>query len=159
MGHGKSDCAWEACGKVDANQIGQDFICLSRQGSDLYGHYEPTCVPSTYNPTKQKIEVLVRCLSDVETAGIFKGNPPVILSADFNGFFQSCKFNIAFNVDPLGLLKSAMGAAAYQDFADPDQRGFRFLDLVKPVEKQLKILVVPWMATPNDRVQLLLNNI
>ncbi|HEX7635495.1 MAG TPA: hypothetical protein VF427_09490 [Noviherbaspirillum sp.] len=155
MGHGKSDCAWQACGKLKDNEIGQDFICLTRSGDHLLGHYQPYMVPPSYVGRPQSINVLVRCLSEKETNDIFKGDTPTMLFADFNGFMQASRFNICFTGEEvMPMMCRHVSPVLYADFVDPDKRGWRFHDLVSPVP-DLKFMVMPWMPTAAERVTLL----
>lgn len=150
MGHGKSHCGRLAS---NHNEVGQDHICLSRDNEHLYGHFEMTHMPPSFSPKPQKIVTLVRCLSKVETENMFGDNEREVMFANQNNFFQSCKFNICFTVDPLGMLQRELGER-YLEYSNDDHRGNRFFNLISNNEN-LKYVVLPWMNDINEKAKML----
>ena len=157
MGHGKSHCARIASGDSRSNEVGQDLICLSRTGDELFGHYEMSHVPNVFKPEPSKIEVFVRCLSEEETNKTFNGNKLDILFAEHDSFFQACRFNITFTVDPMGTLRQSLGNR-YPEYVDHDQRGIRFHKLTSGLPGA-KYLVLPWMPSVEEKATLLKSNV
>jgi len=153
MGHGKSDCARIASNNSSMNEIGQDTICLSRVGNELFGHLEMSHVPPTFKPNPKKIEVFVRCLSEEETQKTFNKDSLGILFANENSFFQACHFNITFTVDPLHTISQSLGSR-YGEYADYEQRGIRFKKLISDLP-DVEYLVLPWMPTVVEKATLL----
>ena len=153
IGHGKSDCAQIASDKNRENEVGQDSICLSRKGDDLYGHFEMSHIPDSFEPKPHKINTFVRCLSKEETEQTFNGRKLEILLAEHDSFFQSCRFNITFTVDPMGLLRKSLGER-YAEYVDQDQRGHCFYDITRGL-KDIKYLVLPWMPSVEEKSELL----
>lgn len=153
MGHGKTKMGQLATDNVRDDEIGPDEICLIREGDRLYAQFEMAHLPDSYVPTPHPIRHMVRCLSDEESAQIFKSHPRKLFLTDYDKFVQLCHFNITFHADPGGVLRAKLGPR-YEEYASPSKRVERFRSLTSGIPG-MQFIVVPWMDSVEEKAKIL----
>jgi hypothetical protein len=154
MGHGKTEMCRLATDKVRDVEIGPDHICLIREGDCLYAQFEMIQTCDAYVPTPHPVHHMIRCLSDAETARAFGPGPRSLSLTDYDEFVRLCHFNITYNPDLLGALRSEMGPVRYGEFASPARRVERFRALTSGVPG-MRFIVVPWMDSVEEKAKML----
>lgn len=154
MGHGKTKMGQLATDNVRDDEIGPDEICLIREGDRLYAQFEMVQLPDSYVPTPHHIHHMIRCLSEAETAQIFTSHPRKLFLTDYEKFVQLCQFNITFQADLMGALRSKMGTERYEEYASPSKRVERFRALTSGIPG-MQFIVVPWVDSVEEKAKML----
>lgn len=151
FGHGKSKAGQVAC-QSEENEIAKDFVCLTRDNNQLYGHFEMQVRSKEIEDPiagRRKLDYLVRCLDDCETQKIFGDNRLEVKKIDQDSFVKMSKFNITFAASATSQL-SQLGIGSNNRRLNPVSN---FEKLVQGVD--LKFIIIPWMNSHSDKGKLI----
>ncbi|HZG86678.1 hypothetical protein [Paenibacillus sp.] len=136
FGSGKT----KAC-RVAGEDIALDFVCLTREGDEVFGHFEMFMkLDGSPDPINQRkrIDYFVRMLDQIETSqsnNVHHGN---IISVSYDEFVKLSRFNICFTIGFETLETS------------PEKRITNFLNLTKNADIK-EFIVVPWKSSHEEK--------
>jgi hypothetical protein len=146
LGNGKSKMGEIATNLNRDDEIGQDSICLTRDGSYLYAHYDVEFVLSaSYNPKREPIHHMVLCLDQERTKQIPETHRHMGHSVEYDLFVGMSDYFITFT-PPNGNFEliQTIGQANFDEYTSPEKRRLRFIQLTSNVPG-MEYLVLPWM--------------